>query len=72
MVDVPKELSPRGLKRRIIRLIKEDLVGILLETPDLWQEELREYVELEYGINVSRQTISNIIKRLEFTRKVLA
>jgi len=69
-VRKPREAYTVGRKRRITAGVLEDLVRLLSENPDLWQEEVQEYLELEHHVVVSRRTVGRAIRSIDFTRKV--
>jgi len=50
----------------------EDLVELVCYRPDVWQEELVEFLEVYYRVSCYCLTVSRALTAVEFTRKVLS
>ena len=66
----PVRLAPAGRRRLITPSIEEDLVELLSTRPTLYLDEIAYYLLVDHNLSVSEATISNTLRRVEFSRKV--
>lgn len=69
----PKEaLKPHHRRPHFTPAMEEFLIDLLAQKGDLWQEEMISELWFQFSVLVSQQTVSNTLKRLDFTKKVAA
>lgn len=68
--DVRAPLTPGGRPRSITPLILEALCDYLLEKPDLYLDEMAEFLYDEFDVVVSTCTISRALRSHGWTKKV--
>ena len=54
----------------ITRAIKDFVKELYQQESDLYQEEISDFIYLEFGIKVRQSQVSKLLKKLEYSRKI--